>query len=912
MTPGTPILLTRLALPPVGPHLLPRPALLARAGGPQAGTRLLLLSAPAGFGKTSLLTVWGHALIASGTRVAWFGLEPGDNDPARFITALVAAVARALDGLADLQPVLDRCAGAADPTEVVAALLNTLAASPHPLAVVLDDYHTITSPEIHGLVTFLVAHLPPAVTLAVGTRSDPPLQLARLRASHAFIELRAADLRFTAAEIDAMLGATLGRPLAPDERVVIDAWAEGWPAGLQLLALQLARRDVTASPEGFADAMRAATGESRGIVEYLAEEVYAGLEPELQQFLLDTAILDQLSPELCDAVTERDNSDVLLEQLTRANLFLIPLDPSGRWVRYHHLFAEFLRARLRREQPARAAALALRASAWYASHGDTRAALEHALAAEAYDEAATLLARSADALWLRGETETLRAALDRFPQPLAPRWPRLALARAWLALHTGRLAEAEALADAVAAGLAPSLSSAADLPTLQGMVDVIRAVVLANEGQPAAAVEHAAHALRRLPDDQLLWRTVATVALGAAATLSGDVRWAGASFEAATALASEAGSVPLRLIALRNLALMQQVQGELRAAGASYRALDALVARHGGATAYSALQAQAEQALLRYERDDLAPARAGAEAALAGGRQQRNTLIMLQGHLALAQVLPALGGAAEALAHAREATQLAEEHGIAHLVLPARAQQARLERLAGDADVAHAWAVAASVRLDDGADLVPPAYPGPWEPAVLAEHWLAAGRPADALALTERLLGVVAPLGRLGRIVELHVLQARAHAALGQDETARQALERALVLGEPEGYVRSFVDGGEVVAALLEAHSAQHTAQHESLQRYVERLRAACSAGNAGAAVLGSNASMLERFPEPLSVREREILALVARGASNQAIAEALVIAPSTVKVHLHHILGKLEARSRTEAVARARELGLL
>jgi LuxR family transcriptional regulator, maltose regulon positive regulatory protein len=420
------LLTTKLNIPPTRPHLVPRPRLVEKLNE-GAARPLILLSAPPGFGKTTLLVDW---LKQQSLPVAWYSLDERDNDLARFLTYAISAIQAIEAGFG--QSTLNRIrARRRQPLEsVITSLCNELAALPREIVLVLDDYHLIETQVIHQAMAFLLDHFPQPLHLVIATRADPPLPLARLRARAQLLELRAPDLRFSPDEAAAFLNQQMGLRLTPEQISALDARAEGWIAGLQLAALSIQGHQNVA---GFVHAF---TGSHRFILDYLAEEVLQHQSPETQNFLLQTCLLDQIFAPLADAVTRRSDSAQVLAQLERANLFIVPLDDTRQWYRYHHLFADLLAIRLRERPAEEIAEIHRRASAWYALNGFLNEAVEHALTAQDFEHAVSLIEQAAPALLLRSEDRTLRAWLAALPPEIItpetrsaygrrrPRWPQ--------------------------------------------------------------------------------------------------------------------------------------------------------------------------------------------------------------------------------------------------------------------------------------------------------------------------------------------------------------------------------------------------------------------------------------------------------------------------------------------------------
>jgi len=914
------LLTTKLYMPPVRPDRVRRPRLTDRLSAGLRGP-LTLIVAPAGFGKTTLLGDWraappeGAHDDAAWWPLAWLALDAGGNDLARFLRYVIAA-------LQTLRAELGRAVLASlrspqpPPVEVLLTpLLNDLATLPDDVILVLDDYHVVEDPAIHQAVAFLLDHLPPRVHLVLATRADPPLPLARLRARGQLTELRAADLRFTADEAAAFLTGAMGTPLSADDVSALEAGAEGWIAGLQLAALALRGRDPAHLPEAIA----ALTGTHRYIFDYLADEVFECQPEDVRRFLLYTSVLDRLSGALCDALAgERDHAlpvgegQAMLERLEAANLFLVPLDDSRTWYRYHHLFAGFLGERLRREQPDLAPELHRRACLWYEQQGLLAEAADHALAAHDYALAARLVERvSPTLLYQRGELATLRHWLERLPRDVTRTRPRLSLDLAWASLLGGQVdAVAPLLQDVEHALDAPDTAapSAGRDPhaagrALRGEMAAIRAELARRRGESAAAIDLAHRALADLPADEQRVRGGTTVFLAGAYLSRGEAAAASRAYGEAVVLSRTPGTITLALFASGRLVQAQALQGQLHQAATTYRQTLDLAASYGIAEAPAIGVAQVGMAEARREWNDLDGAddlvRQGiARCTDANGLAQG----ALDGALTLARVLQARGDIEGALVALRQAEILGSDRHIAQSAEHIAVARARLWLTATPGDVAAArhWADAHAEAWQADAD-EPPDYLGLLERLTLARLRLAQGRHAEAAALLRMLLGRAEAGGLTGCMIEILALQARL--LLEQDHLAQAmiALSSALALAEPEGYVRVFVDDGTPMVTLL-----RHARARGVAPEYVAALL------TAGGEAAGASSSATLALGDPLSVRERELLRLLAARLSTPELAAQLFITPGTARIHLKHIYRKLDVHSRLQAVERARALNLL
>jgi LuxR family maltose regulon positive regulatory protein len=873
------LLATKLYVPQPQPGLVPRPR-LARALGDGLAWGRVLVCAPAGFGKTALLADWARD---GGRRVAWLGLDGGDSDPARFWRYAVAALDGARPGLAGrVGPAPSRSFEG-----LVTALINELAADPaqDEVLLVLDDYHVVDSGLVHESVAFLLENLPPGLRVVLSGRADPPLPLARLRARGQLAELRAEDLRFTPEEAAALLGEAAGAGLPAAAAQELAARTEGWAAGLRLAGLSLRGH---ADPAGFVAAF---SGSHRFVLDYLADEVLDGQSAQVRAFLLETSVLERLSGDLCDAVTGRDGSQAMLEDIERAGLFLVPLDEVRGWWRYHQLFADLLRARLQAEQrPERVQALHRAAAAWSQEHGLADDAVRHALAAGDGAGAARLVERHVEELLGRSEGATLRRWLSALPARAVRDRPRLGLAQAYGAAMGFQLEALEAQLDAAGRAFAvsgdepyadPAGRAWSVLANVPAGIALLRASLARLRGDADLAAGYNQEALDRLgQDDWLLgffvrWNQAATDWL--AGRLGPAERGlAGVLAERRAVGEFFAGFLPMRVA--YDLGQVQRARGHLDASAATCRrALDT-----SGQAAGAGLAGPAHVGLAQvlYEKDELAAALDHATSGVALCRQLTFTASLAAGLAVLARVRHALGDSAGAAAAMAEAGQVELSPQVVSLFNPVPALRARLLLTQGDVEAAGQWTAAAGLSPDDEPD-----YPREAAYLVLARVLRAEDQPGPALALLQRLLDAAVSQGRTGSVIEIQALRALALAALGDRAGAGGALTEAVTLARRHGYVRVLADEGEPMQELL------------------ARLPAARPARPRGAA---------PGLPEPLTDRELEVLRLVAAGKSNQRIAYDLVVALDTVKKHVTHLLGKLGAANRTEAVARARQLGLI
>lgn len=915
------LLVTKLAAPQVRADLTPRPRLADQLyHGLQCP--LTLIAAPAGFGKTTLLSTWfQHAPL----QAAWVSLEPSDNDLTRFWSYTFNALERIQpgSGSAGLALLEGSHLGPPPPIEtVVTAWINGLATLPRDVALVLDDYHLITTPAIHRAVSYLLDHLPSQLHLVIATRADPPLPLARLRARGHLAEIRAADLRFTSEETLAFLTQSLGSTLSVEDSAALEARTEGWIAGLQLAVLSMRGR---ADPQAF---LATFSGSHRYIVDYLVQEVLARQPKVIQTFLLHTAILERLEASLCEAVLGKSrgaiSAQAMLEQAAQANLFLTPLDEERRWYRYHPLFGEALRHRLELAERTLIPELHRRASRWYETHNLASEAIHHALAAGDFDNAARLIENAAEHVVKRGELVTLRTWLDALPSDLVHSRSTLCLWQAWVLVLNGQHEEAEGLllelerasdfsashsplTVASGAGESPRLDEARLLPDSAGRIAAIRAYSAFRRGDARRVIEYAHQALALLPHDQTA-RGLVAWNLGVAYLWNDDFAAAATTLTEARDMSQAAGNSYASMMAAFELAQTQARQGRLTDADRSYQhALDLGAARNEGLAATGPMLVGRGDIQREWNQLDLATEtlREG----ISRCQHIGNIPILLLGYVTLARVKQAQGNVVEARALMRMIERLLHANQLPPInVAVITAWQMRLALAQGDIAQAERWAQERPLRADDELSASREV-----EYHVLARVLLARRRIDAALSLLERLLRLAEKQGRMGSALETLVLQAVALQAAGDEASAVKRLTRTLSLAEPEGYIRLFIDEGTPMARLLALPRARRERDSAGYIAYGERLLALLRGASVDdlphSVVAGSSAYPLS---EALSERELAVLRLIVAGYSNQDIADHLVLALSTVKWYINVIYGKLQVQSRTKAIARARDLMIL
>jgi LuxR family transcriptional regulator, maltose regulon positive regulatory protein len=905
--------------------------------------RLVLVSAPAGFGKTTLMSQWltsiGHGVAgrersepdAQERRIAWLSLDAGDADPRRFIASLVAAVQTSSPDIGAEALALMETDRLLPTDAILVSLVNDLDQLAGATVLVLDDYHVIDAPAVHEVVTFMLDHLPPQVTLALTTRADPALPLARLRSRGELLELRAADLRFTADEAEAFLNQVMGLQLEPAHVAALETRTEGWPVGLQLAALSARARSRTGDADGVGAFVAAFTGSHRFVLDYLIEEVLDSQPDDVRQFLLDTSVLQQLCGGLCDALTGRDDGQRKLDSLERGNLFLVPLDDHRTWYRYHHLFADALRARLLSQRPDRVPDLHHAASRWHVEHGTLAEAVTHALASGDSAHAADLVELALPGVRQRREDRALRDWLHVLPDSTVRGRALLATFQAWSRLSEGDLdgvepwlddaekaltepaptpAPTAAATSTTTSGIAPVVAEATrarddELRALPATIEVYRASVAQARGDVDGTVAHARRALDLAGPSDYLARGGAAGFLGLAAWAAGDLTTAVDTFSDAVASLHAAGNVADALGATVVQANLWLARGRpVRARQLYERALAAAERHHGGRLSTIGDLHVGLADVLREQGDHDAAAghletarELGERASLLENRHRWYT--------AMAGLLHARGDhdAAVRMLDDAEALYL---RGFFPDVRPIPAIRARIRIAQGRLSEAWDWAHEQQPRAAD-----PTSYLAEFNQLTVARLLIAQHRSdpsgtdpdlEQARTLLDRLVDGAQATGRAGSLVEARLVRALARDAAGDPDAALADLSAALVDGVPAGYVRLFLDEGPPMRRLLRA-----TERHPASGRHAAFLLRQTTPEQPAVTPLPS---VDER--ERMSDRELQVLRLLASDLTGPEIAREMFVSVNTLRTHTKHIFTKLEVNTRRAAVRRAAALGLL
>lgn len=904
------LVVTKYTLPPLRPLHIARVRLMERllAG---LDRKLTLISAPAGFGKSTLAVELAHR---AARRAAWLSLDRSDNDPGRWGAYLAAALLQAGLPIGEQMQSILQLEGQTVFDALAAALINDVAGAGSPLMLVLDDYHLIQAGEIHEAVALLLDRMPPTFHMVIVTRARPPLPIARLKARGDLTEITAADLRLTSDEASAFLRRTMGMDLPADAVAALMARTEGWVAGLQLAALSLqGAADWDAAIESFG-------GRSPDVLGYLLGEVIDQQPEVVRTFLFRTAVLDRLTGPLCEALTGHADGHRTLQALEQANLFVFPLDPERRWYRYHPLFAEFLLARLRDAVgDTGIAELRHRAAHWYHREGHLAEAVDSLLLAGAFEQAADWIADGFADWSTRGSLLPLRHWVDRLPKSVMQQQPRLAMLAAWVLITNGdvqadhRFTQTADYLDMASGALKQAHGSGADVGESLGVLAAVRTALApwAPVRQcPMCIVQYVAHAERcaseareRLPGSSVFWRSVVSSSLGSVYLRAGDVAGAAHAFGEAARLGARSGNLTAAVAALQRHAQLLTILGRLSAADEAYREAVRLAAQMGGEALPIMAPIYLGIGLVCFERNDLGgAARHLAEARRryeAGGNAAPEAL------LALARICQAQGDAAAAAELVEEAGDvLAARTKLRAASFAAWPDGVRVLLAQGDVAGARRWVQAGGVTLDQEPNL----WRAP-EYMALARVLVAERKAQPALTLLRTLRGAVAASGCRQLEAEAWLVEAMALHALGDARTACTCVQDALALTWTEGYVRLFADAGPIEALLVQIQGELQRGRDADVpyRGYVDQLLATLLGEQPVAAL--TPASTAPTLAEPLTARERQILQLVASGCSNQDVARELFLGVSTVKWHLLNIYGKLQVRSRTQAVARAREL---
>lgn len=878
----SPLLKTKLFIPEPKANLVLRPHLTARLKS-SADCKLVLISAPAGFGKTTLAVEW---LCEISTPKVWLSLDETDNDAVMFFKYL----ATGLKNEKNFQtPALDEMLQAtqpADPQYLAEALLNDLATQRKVLKIILEDYHCISNLRIHKALDFILVHLPPGMQIVLITRIDPPLSISRLRVRSELIELRERDLRFTTEETTCYLNEISGLCLSEQEIGVLQYRTEGWIAVLQLATLSMQHQ---ADRVAF---VRAFSGTERYILDYLVDEVFSHLPSDVQGFLLKTSVLDQLSAPLCDAVCySGDNpgtSQRMLEEIENANLFLIPLDDTRQWFRYHHLFAAVLVSRLQKDDPAMKTNLHRRAAIWLLAHDRIPEAMHQTLLGQDYDRAAAIIMTQHNPMMMRGELATLERWFTQIPLNIISEHPWMLVSFAWVQVFSGQYQKVEEALEL----LKPHLAGDTDeIRNQRGHVATIQAFTADRYSQIQLAIEYARQADTLLPPENNQLRGLLPYLQGKAYRMAGDFERASSAFKQLEAISLKINNIWTLVIARFEHMLLNWICGELHAASLSYESTLALIDQYQAQDFGSVAKIHLSFANVLYEWGQLEKAAQLVSQAIERMRWWHSPNDMVLAFILQARIELARGELAVANQACAKARELILQGQVASPEYVTWLNDAHFRLwLAQTGDQTSKEKFHQALPVSEGAIPIERMH------LTQAREQLALGNITAAQSLLEKIISAARTGGRMGHLIEAFILYNLCLRRQQRGDAAVAALEEAVRLGEAEGYVQVFIDGGGVIIEQL--------AQHLFSQPHAEKIIATWKQS--------LEAPRKQNLIEPLTEREMDVLHLLSAGLTNQQIAGRLHIALDTVKHHTSNIYGKLSVSNRTQAVAKSRVIGLI
>ena len=911
------LLSTKLYVPSLRPNLVARPHLIDRLNQSLLlGHKVTLVSAPAGFGKTTLVNEWVGSLRLDaekecqiGNKIAWLSLDESDNDPARFLAYFIAALQMIDSSIGQKVQTVFQSQQRLLIDPILMTLVNDIAQLSDPLlensskdfVLILDDYHIIEEPTIHQAIEFLLERQPPRMHLVILTREDPPLPLSKLRVRNQMVEIRGSNLHFSEIEVEIFLNEIMKLGLVPEEIALLETRTEGWIAGLQLAAISLQNQ---ANRQDF---IRAFSGDSRLVIDFLLDEVLLRQPEDIHRILLRTSVLDRMCGPLCDAVVNLPDEESLLdgqsflEYLDRANLFIVALDNQRKWYRYHHLFSEVLLHRLRQSESSQLPTLHLRASKWFEDTADYNQALRHALAAGNLERTAQLVEQNALNLLVHSRLTRLKKWFESLPEDLIHSRPKLCIFRGWLHILIGTAEDAnQSVHETEQLLISAAPQEETEEREILGLIYGLKARISLKNGELVKAIEFANKTLDYIVDGSPIHSHVAIIK-GLAAYWGGDLEKADQSLREAIKISIECNHRFMTVEATIWLGYIKTLQGHIHQSAKLYRDAIQLADLGENLKIPVAGSAYIGIALIEREWNNLEVA----ESLLMDGYDMCNLFgNPLPWHIALAHVKSAQGKQDNAFSEIQIAEQLGKgsEVAFAHLNIDIERVHLWLAPVEGNLAEAVRWADDSGLSADDI-----PAFSRRVEYTTFARVLAAQGQIDKALGLLGRLQDDAENGGRKGELIEIQILQALSLHSQGDIDQAITKLERAISLAEPGGYIRTFVDEGPPMARLLFEAVARGIAPD-----FVRRLLAAFPVAGLEQTNASTTQALNSELVEPLSERELEVLQLVAAGLTNREIASRLFLALNTVKVHTRNIYGKLGVNNRTQAVARARILGIL
>jgi len=894
------ILSTKLFVPSPQSHIVARPRLF-ECLDLVFDHRLTLISAPAGYGKTALLADW---INQKKMPAAWLTLDEGDNDIVYFMKYLAASLQKINRNIGRAAVSMLSSPQAPDFRTILASLINDILVEKNDFILILDDYHVICVPAVHGLVLFLLEHLPPPMHIILAARSDPPFPLARMRSLRQLNEIRAADLGFTPEETDIFFNEKLKLGLATENTAILRTLTEGWITGLQLAALSL--RDQS-DHNKFVHSFR---GSNRYIADYLIEEVLSRQPVEVQSFLLKTSVLDVLTGSLCDAVAQMEDSHTMLDKLEKADLFIFPLDNQRLWFRYHRLFADLLRQRLKQAVPEESKELYRLAGEWFTANNMKKEAVGNYLKAEEFDRAAVLIIEIAESKWERTQQSLILEWLESLPRKKILDDPLLSILFARELFINDREEETEEMLENAQALLA---SPEKKFPKhtadrFQGKIAVIRAVISSYKGDIPRIINYSRQALQLLGRENLMWRCIAAFSLGIAHGWSGDgdMAKAGEAFKEAVRLSKSSGDLYFSLLAESSLAGVELYQGHFGEGKNIYQNLIRKIAESELSEtpiAGSILVAVGSLMFLENKTEDgLKKIKEGLELTEKG----KDPILTASTRLSLARILLFLGE----FDRVKETISIIEDFFTEFIIPPwmkheTEALKGLLLLRQGNLEKLEAWI------KNRGLDLsMKCTKRNESESIVFVRYLLAVGRYEEADHLLDKIL-VSAQNGSRGlAMIEIFNLKAQALYNLGDTKNALRSLRNALILAQTDAIFILFMYEGRDILPLLDIMLEEEKKGTKDFEK--EERISISFLKKVIAAVRSGPLPVKDGQEDVLSERELEVLTLIAAGLSNQEISDKLFISLNTVRTHTKNINIKLDVHNRTQAVKRARELGLL
>jgi LuxR family maltose regulon positive regulatory protein len=890
----------KLTIPLQRPNLVLRSRLLSQLDNGRLRQGLILISAKAGSGKTTLVSEWAHRQKCP---VAWLSLDAGDNDLQRFISYLAAALDMA--GIPMSQSTLPQLDMSASPQLeiLLAGMIDKITTTSTPILVILDDYHLIKNKWIHDAVEFLVEHQPQDLHLICITRADPPLPVARLRARNQLTEIRDSDLRFTTEEAIQFFNDTMALDLPSESIVALDERTEGWIAGLQLAALSAKGHQ---QDDNLAAFIQAFGGTNRFILDYLVEEVLRQQSQATQDFLLETAILERMCGDLCNAVRLGENKEVLqrkdsqeiLEELEQKNLFVILLDDERHWYRYHHLFADLLKSTLKQHKSEdQIRTLHHRACQWHQREGNLDEAMIHAMAAQDYEQAALMIDENIAGMYSRSEIPVLLGWIEKLPEHIVRGRPWIDVHRANTLVISGRPDEVDPLLKDIEKRIKPDTPRGLEL---QGHIAAVRAYAANLNGDAQRSIQLASLAKEYLPDEHPAGRGMVAYTLADTYFACDNMESAAQELQDMLQVGEKSKQLMIIIPALCELAIIKKTQGQLNLAKELYDRACQWLEEMGGLSYRLRCAYEFGIADLYREWNQLDTA---LEHAMIGDEvRQRLGGYLMVGDLALMRLHQARGDTKSALEALHTAEQIMEVHKL-QLGVCTEFRASRVIQWLAVGEIEMANRCVEDLNGDSEREQI-----------ALSRLKLAQGQVPEAQRLLDKQRKLAETGDRTGRLIEILCLQSIALNSQNKTSEAVENLLQALSLARPEGYIRTFIDLGQPIFDLLKQVKVQNTAAKKQstaitqvIEEYVLDLLKAFEQDRATQSE-GESQDLIS----PLTDRELEVLGWLAEGLTNKAIADRLVVAPSTVKQHLKNIYGKLNAHNRTQAVSRGRELELL